>query len=207
MCGSRVCTRNSATLLNSSMRSARWESRSHRRRTERCGREMASRSQDDLRRLHFINALFAHATGQDLYLAEQIKSAIAFSLQEFESKIAAYPWAGKTYDAMFNAAAATLLAKVFARHPQHGFYHWDASLTLAAATPLFTRAEIMTGLRRLAPYRNATLLVTNLRPALLPPSHRATPRRKRDYEEALTFIRELAAARTGPRATPQLLFL
>ena len=37
-------------------------------------------SRDDLRRLHFINALFAHVTGHDLYLAEQIKSAITFSL-------------------------------------------------------------------------------------------------------------------------------
>src|SRR5438445_5063075 len=102
---------------------------------------MPARSRDDLRRLHFINALFAQSTGQDLYLAEQIKAAIAFSLQEFQAKIAAYPWAGKTYDALFNAAAATLLVKVFARHPQHGFYHWDASLTLADATPLFTRAD------------------------------------------------------------------
>ena len=168
---------------------------------------MAARSPDDLRRLHFINALFAHATGQDLYLAEQIRSAIAFSLAEFEAKLAHYPWAGKTYDAMFNAAAATLLGQVFAHQPHHGFYHWDASLTLASPTPLFTRAEIMAGLRRLAPYRNSTLLVTNLRPALLPPTRRATPRRQREYEEALAFIRQLAAARTVRDANLQLLFL
>lgn len=168
---------------------------------------MAARSADDLRRLHFINALFAHATGQDLYLAEQIKAAIAFSLAEFEAKIAAHPWAAKTYDAMFNAAAATLLAKVFAGQPHHGFFHWDASLTLASPTPLFTRAEIMAGLKFLAPFRDSTLLVTNLRPALIPPSARATPRRKRDYEEALAFIRELAASRTVRGSNLQLLFL
>src|SRR5215212_4718699 len=131
-------------------------------------------SREDLRRLHFINALFAHATGQDLYLAEQIKSAIAFSLAEFEEKIVQHSWAGKTYETMFNAAAATLLVNVFARHPLHGFYHWDASLTLVSATPLFTRAEVMAGLRKLAPFRDATLLVTNLRPALIPPRARAT---------------------------------
>src|SRR5215207_7823787 len=157
---------------------------------------MPDRSRDDLRRLHFINSLFAHATGQDLYLADQIKEAIAFSLAEFEAKIAGHPWAAKSYDAMFNAAAATLLVKVFARQPLHGFFHWDASLTLASATPLFTRAEVMIGLRKLAPYRNATLLITNLRPALIPPTARATPRRKREYEEAVDFIGELAAART-----------
>lgn len=165
------------------------------------------RSRDDLRRLHFINALFAHATGQDLYLAEQIKAAIAFDLAELEAQIASHPESARTYDDAFNAAAVTLLVKVFARQPTHGFYHWDASLTLTAATPLFTRAEIMTGLRQLARYREATLLVTNLRPALIPPGARATPKRKRDYEEALAFIRDLAAARTVRGANLHLLFL
>ena len=165
------------------------------------------RSRDDLRRLHFINTLFAHATGQDLYLAEQIKGAISFSLAEFEAKIAEHPWAAKTYETMFNAAAATLLARVFARHPLHGFYHWDASLTLAAATPLFTRAEVMTGLKKLAPFRDGTLLITNLRPALIPPTARATPRRKQEYQEALDFIRDLAASRSIRGSNLQLLFL
>lgn len=168
---------------------------------------MPPRSRDDLRRLHFINTLFAHATGQDLYLAEQIKSAIAFSLAEFEARLAEDPSAAGTYDARFNAAAATLLARVFAGRPRHGFYHWDAALTLAAATPLFTRAEVMAGLRQLAPFRESTLLVTNLRPALIPPRRRATARRQRDYEEALAFIRDLAAARTVRGANLQLLFL
>ena len=168
---------------------------------------MPSASPDDLRRLHFINALFAHLTGHDLYLANQIKAAIAFSLAELETQTAAHPDFAQKYDAAFNAAAAALLAKLFSDLPRHGFFHWDASLTLAAATPLFTRAEIMAGLKHLAPYRESTLLVTNLRPALIPPTRRATPRRKRDYDEALAFIRALAAARTARSANLQLLFL
>jgi hypothetical protein len=170
-------------------------------------KKLPSRSGDDLRRLHFINALFAHATGHDLYLAEQIKSAISFNLAEFEAQIKAHPEMAKTYDAVFNAAAVTLLVKIFARQPLHGFYHWDAALTLTSATPLFSRAEIMTGLRHLGQYRESTLLVTNLRAALIPPTRRATPRRKREYEEALAFIRELAAARTARSANLHLLFL
>lgn len=162
---------------------------------------------EDLRRLHFINALFAHTTGQDLYLAAQIRDAIALSLAEFVGQNAAHPEFAHRYDAAFNAAAAELLARLFARQPRHGFFHWDASLTLASATPLFTRAEIMAGLKKLAPFREATLLVTNLRPALLPPSARATARRKRDYEEALAFIRDLAAARTVRGSNLQLLLL
>ena len=117
------------------------------------------------------------------------------------------PGLAATSDATFNAAAADLLSKLFTHLPRHGFYHWDASLTLASATPLFTRAEVMTGLKHLARYRDATLLVTNLRPALIPPTRRATARRKRDYEEALAFIHDLAAARTSRSAKLQLLFL
>jgi hypothetical protein len=166
-----------------------------------------TRDRDDLRRLHFINSLFAHATGQDLYLAKQIKSAIAFSLAELETQTTAHPELAAKYDAAFNAAAAHLLAKLFADLPRHGFFHWDAALTPEAATPLFARAELMAGLKQLARYRESTLLVTNLRPALIPPAKRATPRRQRDYEEALAFIRALAAARTARSAELQLLFL
>ena len=168
---------------------------------------MASPSRDELRRLHFINALFARVTGHDLYLARQIMEAIAFSLVDLQKQTAAHPEFAVKFDAAFNAAAAELLAKLFGQLPRHGFFHWDASLTLAAATPLFTRAEVMTGLRHLAPYRESTLLVTNLRPALIPPGRRATPRRQRDYNEALAFIQDLAAARTTRSATLQLLFL
>jgi hypothetical protein len=165
------------------------------------------RTRDDLRRLHFINELFAPVTGRDLYLAEQIKTAITFSLGELEAQTAAHPEFAATFDAAFNAAAATLLAKLFGGLPKHGFFHWDAAATPHAAMPLFTRAGIMTGLKQLAPFRESTLLVTNLRPALLPADKRATPRRQRDYTEALAFIRELTAARTARTANLQLLFL
>ncbi len=166
-----------------------------------------SRDQADLRRLHFVNALFAEVTGHDLYLARQIKEAITFSLADLAAQTAAHPEFIAKYDAAFNAAAAELLAKLFVQLPRHGFYHWDASLTLAAATPLFTRAEIMTGLKMLAPYRESTLLVTNLRPALIPPARRATARRQQEYADALALIHDLAAARTARSASLQLLFL
>ena len=162
-------------------------------------------SREELRRLHFINALFADVTGHDLYLAQQISAAIAFSLTELATQTAADPERAVKYDAAFNAAAAHLLAKIFAGQNRRGFFHWDAALTPTAATPLFARAELLAGLKQLAPFREATLLVTNLRPALIP--RRATPRRQRDYEEALAFIRELAAARTVRGSNLQLLFL
>ena len=90
---------------------------------------------DDLRRLHFINALFAQVTGHDLYLAQQIKSAIAFSLAEFETQTRAHPEYAALYDAAFNAAAARLLAQLFTHLPAQGFFHWGAARTLTSATP------------------------------------------------------------------------
>lgn len=166
-----------------------------------------SRAHDDLRRLHFINALFASVTGHDLYLAEQIKAAIAFSLAELETQVAAQPELATHYDSDFNAAAARLLAKFFEGRPGHGFVHWDAARTLTSATPLFARAELMAALKTLAPFPASTLLITNLRPALLPPAKRATARRLQEYDDALAFIRQFAAARTTRRANLQLLFL
>jgi len=168
---------------------------------------MTPHAQAELRRLHLINGLFAHATGNDLYLADQIRSGIAFSLAELEEQIAKDPACAEKYDAAFNRAAAELLARLFVHLPQHGFYHWDASLHPESSTPLFTRAEVMAGLKKLTPFRESTLLVTNLRQALLPANRRATARRHQEYEDALGFIRDLAAARTVPTTNLNLLFL
>lgn len=164
-------------------------------------------NRDELRRLHFINAMFAEVTGSDLYLAQQIQAAIAFSLTELEEQTHAHPEFATKYDTAFVAAAARLLEKLFVQRQHHGFYHWDATHSLTSATPLFARNEIMVGLKQLTPFRESTLLITNLRPALLPPQYRATQRRLREYEETLAFIRDLAAARTSPTSNLQLLFL
>lgn len=168
---------------------------------------MTRPTRDDLRRLHFINALFAHVTGHDLYLAHQIKTAIAFSLSELEKQTADHPEFAARFDSAFNSAAARLLEKFHGREPRRGFFHWDAARTLHSATPLFARAEIMVGLRQLAPFRESTLLVTNLRQALVPPQARATPRRRREYDEALAFINLLAASRATGFAHLQIIFL
>ena len=82
---------------------------------------------DDLRRLHFINALFAELTGNDLYLAQQIQSAIATSLAEVEAR--------PPTDPAFTAAAGRLLEQLMGGQQDHGFFHWDAAESATAATP------------------------------------------------------------------------
>jgi hypothetical protein len=152
-----------------------------------------------LRRLHFLNALFAPLTGHDLYLAQQIDDAIATSLGEAEQRTPSDP--------AFIAAAARLFEKLCSARHQHGFFHWDAGADEIAAAPLFARAGLMQGLKQLATFPESTLLVTNLRSAHCPPDKRWTGRRQRDYDDSLALIRDLAAARTRRSANLNLLFL
>jgi hypothetical protein len=164
-------------------------------------------SADDTRRLHFINALFDQVTGNDLYLAQQIKEGIAFSLGELEKQVSDKPETAETFDNAFNGAAAKLLEKFCLTQSERGFFHWDATKTLHSSTLLFARSEIMEGLKHLAHFKDSTLLVTNLRPALLPDNRMKTSKRKREYMELLSFIRGLAAERTKRNSDLQLIFL
>lgn len=152
-----------------------------------------------LRRLHFLNALFAPITGHDLYLAQQIDDAISINIDEVIERTPSDP--------EFIAAAARLFGRLCASHSQHGFFHWDASDNTHGAAPLFARAGIMQGLKSLANYQESTLLVTNLRTAHCPPARRWTERRRRDYDDSLSLIRELAAARSRRSVSLNLLFL
>jgi len=152
-----------------------------------------------LRRLHFLNALFAPLTGRDLYLARQIDDAIATSLGEVLAR--------EPTDPAFVQAAARLLERLCEGQSRHGFFHWDAGADSTGDTPLFTRAGVMQGLRKLAGYAESTLLVTNLRTAHCPADKRWTGRRRRNYDESLALIRDLAAARSRRDATMNILFL
>ena len=160
-----------------------------------------------LRRLHFLNALFAPLTGQDLYLAQQIDAAITSSLPDAEGRTPAGGELVEPTDPSFVSAAARLFERLCSAKTQHGFFHWDAEADDTGAAPLFTRAGVMQGLRQLAAFPESTLLVTNLRSAHCPPSKRWTERRRRDYDDTLAYIRELAVARSRQGANLNLLFL
>lgn len=159
-----------------------------------------------LRRLHFLNALFAPLTGHDLYLAQQIDAAIVTSLdahlERTETGAEITP-----SDPAFVNAAAQLFARLCQSRESHGFFHWDAAAEANAATPLFARANLMEGLKQLATCREATVLVTNLRSALCPGARRGAAKRAREYDETLDLLRNLTAARTRRGANVNLLFL
>jgi hypothetical protein len=154
-----------------------------------------------LRRLHFLNALFAPLTGQDLYLAEQIDAAITTDLDEAVRENV------EPHDPAFAEAAATLFARLCSAQPRHGFFHFDAAADATGAAPLFARAGLMHGLKQLAAFAESTVLVTNLRAAHCTPTGRWSEKRQRHYDETLALLRELTAARTRRSANVNLLFL
>jgi hypothetical protein len=160
-----------------------------------------------LRRLHFLNALFAPLTGSDLYLAEQIDAAITTDLDEALGQSTAEGQAVELHDPAFVEATARLFARLCSAQPQHGFFHFDAAADDTGAAPLFARAGLMQGLKQLAPFSESTVLVTNLRAAHCPPDRRWTEKRQRAYDDTLGLLRELTAARTRRNANVNLLFL
>lgn len=153
---------------------------------------------EDLAKLHFINSLFVELTGDDLYLAQQIKAAIEFSLEETPP-----PFRSER----FNQAAIDLLQQYFRRRPMHGFASWDCSEKTHGFTPLWARQELIDMFKKLAPYPRATVLVTNLRSCICPPGKRWTRRAREDYAEAVGYIQELARTWSTRRANVTLLFL
>lgn len=155
-----------------------------------------------LRRLHFLNALFAPLTGHDLYLAQQLDAAIVSSLDDAAAEEFT-PSCPK-----FVAAAAQLFDRLCRTQASHGFFHWDASADITTGgTPLFARANLMQGLKQLATCQQATVLVTNLRAAHCPKDARWTTKRRRAYDDTLDLLRNLTAARTRRGANVNLLFL
>jgi hypothetical protein len=160
-----------------------------------------------LRRLHFLNSLFAQLTGSDLYLAEQIDAAITTDLDEAVGATATEGSPVEPNDPAFVAAATRLFERICSTQPRHGFFHFDAAADDTGASPLFARAGLMQGLKQLAAFPESTVLVTNLRAAHCPPDRRWTEKRRRAYDDTLALLRELTAARTRRTANVNLLFL
>jgi hypothetical protein len=149
---------------------------------------------DRLARLHFVNTLCHRLTGHDLYLAEQLLSAIE----------AADDGSGAKLDQTLRALHARLLGD----EPDAGFAFCDGA---AAPGPLFVRSEVAAALRRNASFKRATIMVASLRDAeeaapTRRPS-RAKQRRAREHAGHIACLRDLAAKRANPRSLVTLLFV
>ncbi len=71
-------------------------------------------------------------------------------------------------------------------------------------SPLWARGELIGILKRLAAAPEATLLVTNLADTIRPPGRRWSRASRREYGEAVAFIRDLARRWSRPSARLKL---
>jgi hypothetical protein len=152
----------------------------------------------DLPSLHLLNTVLAGVTGHDLYYAEQLKAGIDQALADAGNALGT---------ASFAAAVLELQRRLGGGAEEHGFAHWDASQSPGAPDSLWSRQQVVDLLKRIAPYGDATLLITNLRAAFCPPGRRWTSRRLSAYHEVLAFLAELAAARKRRHANLTVMVL
>src|SRR5690625_990352 len=151
---------------------------------------------EELAKLHCINSLFADLTGDDLYLAQQVKEAIEKSLEDFPSENQSNDF----------ASAMQLLANHCQTKSRHCFAHWNCSGNENGFDPLWARLELISLFKKLAPCPRSTVVITDLRKTLCPPGRRWTKTIQREYLEAIALIEEIARNWSTPNAVITLLF-
>ncbi len=146
---------------------------------------MQADRRERMARLHILNTLFPLLTGNDLYLAREIERAINFSATG-DPEIG-----GANED--FNQALVRLLEKYLTRDRNFGFFHWDAFSGQCPFNPLWAREEIVAGLKQIAGYPRALFLGTGLRKAIQGRRKKWNSKLDAEYEEAVEYLRRLAA--------------
>ena len=160
---------------------------------------MKADKKERITRLLLLNTLFPLLTGADLYLAKHIEQTINFaSTGDPENP-------GEPED--FNKALVQLLEKYLTRDQNFGFYHWEAGLDERPFAPLWAREEIIYGLKQISGFPKAMFFGTGLRAAIQGSQEKCTPALYRDYEEAVSYIRNLAAHWTTKNTELTLILL
>jgi hypothetical protein len=159
------------------------------------------KSRETLKKLYFINSVFPEITGNDLYFADQIRRAVEGAAASRKSADDG-PETGESFED-FREAVLRLREKLPAS--SEGFAHWDAGACPDGFSPLWARGELIGILKRLASEPQATLLVTNLAESVRPRGRRWTRRSRREYGEAIAFIRDLARRWSRPSARLKLI--
>ncbi len=159
------------------------------------------KSRENLKKLYFINSVFPEITGNDLYFADQIRRAVEGAAASRKSG----DDGPGTADSFEDFRDAVLRLRETLPASREGFAHWDAGTCPDGFSPLWARSELIGILKRLASEPQATLLVTNLAEAVCPRGRRWTRRSRREYGEAIAFIRDLARRWSRPSARLKLI--
>ncbi|MBC9888858.1 MAG: hypothetical protein F7B06_03190 [Opitutae bacterium] len=146
---------------------------------------MHADQRERMARLHILNTLFPLLTGNDLYQAREIERAINFSATGDPEICGA--------NEEFNDALIQLLEKYLTRDHNFGFYDWDAFSGKCPFDPLWAREEIIAGLKQIAGFPLALFLGTGLRKAIQGRRKKWSAKLDVEYEEAVEYLRRLAA--------------
>ncbi len=155
------------------------------------------RSREDLAKLHCVLKLFGEHTGDDPYLVQHIKEAIDASLVE-ESGV-------DDGIETFAEAALRLVATQPGVVSSYGLHHLD--LRGRGFDPLFIRQDLLAGLRKVAGYRSALIVVTGLRESIVGKGGYFTRKKRGQLEEATRYIDELAAQWTTEQTELSILYV
>jgi hypothetical protein len=160
---------------------------------------MEADQRDRITRLHLLNTLFPLLTGQDLSMARHIEQTINFAATG-DIEDPGEPEA-------FNKALVQLLEKYLTRDQNFGFYHWEASPDRRSFDPLWAREEIISGLKQIAGFPKAMFIGTGLRAAIQGQHQNWSAKLDKEYEEAVGYLRKLAAYWTTKNADLTLILL
>ncbi len=153
-------------------------------------------SPEELAKWHCVLNLFGEATGDDPFLARNIKEAIDASLLAEEGLDASID--------NFAEAALRLVHEDPVLAASYGLFHLE--LRGRTFDPLFVREELIAGLKRVAGYSTALVLVSGLRETFAAPSGRLTQPRREAHAEAKSYLESLAAEWTTENTVLTILY-
>lgn len=149
---------------------------------------MKAPSAEDLSKLQVICSLFSKTVSNDLYFAQQIKESIEASLPSDQSELTE----------SFLLRAKELVEKLESAPAETGLELVEAVPNNAPFSMLDLRANLLEALKRICRFDTGLVVLTGLKEAICPKGKRWSQRRKRDYEDAISFAREFCQKRSRP---------
>ena len=152
---------------------------------------------ENMARLHCLQALFPHWTGNDRFFLNQIKESIEARLADEDIE--------NTFENFSHQARSLRQQTPEIIAASHAFISLDYSNR--TWEPLFARQEIINQLKSHAGSEHIFLLIRGLRRALFPNAQYRTRARDLAYAEATRFVDELAREWSTRSSNVHLLYI
>lgn len=153
----------------------------------------------DLEKLSTIHSLFTAASGSDAYSAEQISAALRYAQDR-------KPLDRKPAERPFDEDVRELIElHLNNQNHAHGVAVWD--MRDRPYDPLWIRYHIVSQLKQISGFPEATLIVVGLRDTICPKGRYFTQSKRERYQQAVTYVEELALSYKTSSTKLNLLFV